>query len=74
MNEIKTMMYSGVDSSNDSSTFRLERGSPFRRRGKLVKALPQFKGLAVYSPTSENSSGGFSTNEQTTKISYPSRP
>ena len=34
--------------------FRLERGVPYQRRGKLVFATPQFKSQAIYSITNKN--------------------
>lgn len=37
-----------------TSTFRLERGFPYQRAGKLVPATPQFNTLTLYSNTVKN--------------------
>ena len=37
-----------------SNLYRLRRGYPYPRAGKLVIATPQFKALTLYSPTSGN--------------------
>lgn len=34
--------------------FRLERAQPFYRTGVLVKAVPQFRALNLFSPTAKN--------------------
>lgn len=49
------MAYGGNSADNASSrSYRMERGTPFLRGGKLVYATPQFKGLTLYSPVSNN--------------------
>lgn len=59
--------------SNHPELYRLQRGRPFQRAGSLVKAIPQFKALTIYSPVSSNSpTGKFQTTVLPVAIKYPS--
>ena len=53
--DIKDMMYGGARPISSvvvsSNLYRLRRGYPMPRAGKLVVATPQFKALTLYSPT-----------------------
>lgn len=55
---IKDMAYGGAKPISNilvsSNLYRLRRGYPFPRAGKLVVATPQFKTLTLYSPTTKN--------------------
>lgn len=44
----KQMAYGNIEQGTPSSTHRLERGVPFFRRGVIVTAMPQFKGLYIF--------------------------
>ena len=50
--------------------YRLERGTPFYRSGRMVYAVPQFRAVNLFSPTIQNAL--LPTQSITpTKISYP---
>lgn len=51
---VKSLAYGNTSTGTDASSYRLERGAPFRRAGRLVYATPQFKALTffVQSPAS----------------------
>lgn len=51
---ISEMAYGGLGNHDGGKLYRLERGTPYYRAGKVVYATPQFKGLTIYSPTSSN--------------------
>jgi hypothetical protein len=44
----KQLAYGNASTGTDASTYRLERGAPFRRAGRLVYATPQFKALTFW--------------------------
>lgn len=52
------------------SLFRIERGQPYYRAGKPVYAVPQFRAVNIFSPTSQNSLLP-TINVTPTRISYP---
>jgi len=54
------------------SLYRLERGAPYRRKGKVVFATPQFKALAIYTPTTQTAQIP-GTNQQGVTAGYPTK-
>lgn len=70
----KKMAYGGSGQVVASErSYRLERGHPFLRGGKMVVALPQFKALTIYSPVSTNAGQLPSSTTTPTAITYPSK-
>lgn len=70
---VKNVMYSlGAERSivDGGSLHRVERGHPYFRRGAMVKVIPQFRALNLFSPTSENSALPAKA-VSSTRISYP---
>lgn len=59
-----------TDSVHSGTLFRLERGTPYYRRGSLVYAVPQFRAMNLFSPTSKNALLPTITVTPT-QISYP---
>lgn len=56
-------------------SYRMERGRPFQRAGKLVSAIPQFKALTIYSPVNSNSPNpSFQTTAKPVAVAYPAKP
>ena len=54
--------------------YRVERGFPYLRNGKLVQAIPQFKSLTLYSITVANApTNQFNTTTTPAAINYPTR-
>ena len=66
------MAYGGNDGGTDSSTYRMERGTPYMRRGQLVQPMPKFKALNIYSPTPGTLQAGVQfTLTAPTKVRFP---
>jgi hypothetical protein len=54
---IRVLAYGGGNRTGrqtDSRLYRLERGYPYQRMGRLVLAVNQFKGLSLYTPSTSN--------------------
>lgn len=50
------VMVKGTATNTDAGQlFRLERATPYYRAGVTVKAVPQFRAVNLFSPTSTNS-------------------
>lgn len=68
----KSLAYNiGTQQNADYRTFRLERGVPFKRLGQPVVAVPQFKGVSIFSHTTQNALKSFSTTTPTITIAWP---
>ncbi len=77
LSAVKDLAYGGGESSSSSpvdsgSLYRLERGTPYKRNGRLVFATPQFKALTLYSPTSKNAQIP-GVSQTGVSVSYPSK-
>ena len=55
------------------SVYRVSRGFPFQRAGQPVVAIPQFKGLRIFSQAPNNALSSFGTASPTVRIAWPSR-
>ena len=63
---------SGSFASSDPQVFRLRRGNlPTLRNGKAVSAVPQFRGITLYSQTAGNAPAPFATANSNTVINWP---
>lgn len=54
---IRLMAYGGSNrqlKQADNRLYRLERGYPYSRMGRLVVAVNQFKGQSLYTPSTSN--------------------
>lgn len=72
-NTFKKMAYGGSRGKvMDANGYRLERGKPFLRGGQYVYATPQFKGLTLFSPISNNVQLPGTTTTPTS-VTYPTR-
>lgn len=73
---VKDMIYGGSKPTSNvavlGNLYRLRRGYPLMRAGKLVVATPQFKTLTLYSPTSAVAQLP-GTTVTPVSISYPHR-
>jgi hypothetical protein len=58
---------------NNTATYRLGRGFPFLRRGVAVSAIPQFKGITLYSHTA-NTPAPFQNSQVGKNITWPIPP
>lgn len=69
---ILKLAYGGTSKSPvaTSNNFRVERGFPFMRAGRLVYATPQFRALTLYSPVNTNAQLPKTTTTPTA-ITYP---
>lgn len=72
----QSMAYSQPPQSgnfNTTATYRLGRGFPFLRRGVAVSAIPKFKGITLYSHTT-NTPTPFQNTQTGKNIIWPEPP
>lgn len=72
---VNSMAYgSSTRTADVPHLYRVERGYPYLRHGKLVQAIPQWKSLTLYSVTTANApTSAFNTTTTPKSISYPTR-
>lgn len=71
MPDSKKMAYGGNDGGTDSSTYRLERGKEYTRAGKIVQAIPQFKGLYLYQQAAGSVPKDFQVSMSPKRVRWP---